>query len=137
MGSNPSTESNYKSAVSSKNKMQMLCMRCWTTTQRLQPERKSKHSSTESATNGGHWIRQSGPRPDSRLLRQTALEVLTRSARSDSPRKTRPERIPAKLRRRRRRTAAAAAAAWEEKREGGYALGLGLELCHKCFGLVS
>ncbi|KZV32059.1 hypothetical protein F511_31340 [Dorcoceras hygrometricum] len=32
-------------------------------------------------------LRQSGPRPDSRLLRQTALEVLTRSARSDSPRK--------------------------------------------------
>ncbi|KZV39765.1 hypothetical protein F511_08227 [Dorcoceras hygrometricum] len=32
-------------------------------------------------------IRQSGPRPDSRLLRQTALEVLTRSARSDSPRR--------------------------------------------------
>ncbi|KZV48680.1 phospholipase D epsilon [Dorcoceras hygrometricum] len=42
-------------------------------------------------------IRQSGPRPDPRLLRQTALEVLTRSARSDSPRKTRPEQIPAKL----------------------------------------
>ncbi|KZV18234.1 G-type lectin S-receptor-like serine/threonine-protein kinase [Dorcoceras hygrometricum] len=32
MGSNPSTESNYKSAISSKNRMQMLCMRCWTTT---------------------------------------------------------------------------------------------------------
>ncbi|KZV45742.1 hypothetical protein F511_35557 [Dorcoceras hygrometricum] len=32
-------------------------------------------------------IRQSGPRPDSRLLRQTALEVLTRSERSDSPRR--------------------------------------------------
>ncbi|KZV24039.1 hypothetical protein F511_43232 [Dorcoceras hygrometricum] len=32
MGSNPSTESNYKSAISSKNKMQMLCMICWTTT---------------------------------------------------------------------------------------------------------
>ncbi|KZV54717.1 hypothetical protein F511_41280 [Dorcoceras hygrometricum] len=34
---------------------------------------------------------------DPRLLRQTALEVLTRSARMDSPRKTRPEQIPAKL----------------------------------------
>ncbi|KZV45038.1 hypothetical protein F511_30199 [Dorcoceras hygrometricum] len=44
------------------------------------------------------------PPPDPRLLRQTALEVLTRSARSDSPRKTRTEQIPAKL-------AAAAAAA--------------------------
>ncbi|KZV37058.1 hypothetical protein F511_05298 [Dorcoceras hygrometricum] len=32
MGSNPSTKRNYKSAVNSKNKMQMLCMRCWTTT---------------------------------------------------------------------------------------------------------
>ncbi|KZV53537.1 inactive protein kinase [Dorcoceras hygrometricum] len=42
-------------------------------------------------------IRQSGPRLDPRFLRQTALEVLTRSARSDSPRKTRPEQIPAKL----------------------------------------
>ncbi|KZV38150.1 hypothetical protein F511_40355 [Dorcoceras hygrometricum] len=42
-------------------------------------------------------IRKSGPRPDPRLLCQTALEVLTRSARSDSPRKTRPEQIPAKL----------------------------------------
>ncbi|KZV17188.1 ER membrane protein complex subunit 3 [Dorcoceras hygrometricum] len=29
-------------------------------------------------------LRQSGPRPDPRLLRQTALEVLTRSARSDN-----------------------------------------------------
>ncbi|KZV35996.1 hypothetical protein F511_14513 [Dorcoceras hygrometricum] len=70
-------------------------------------------------------IRQSGPRPDLRLLRQTALEVLTRSARSDSPRKTRPEQIPAKL-------AAAAAAhgggGGGERREGREAcdlLGLG------------
>ncbi|KZV37622.1 putative disease resistance protein [Dorcoceras hygrometricum] len=55
-------------------------------------------------------IRQSGPRPDPRLLRQTALEVLTRSVRSDSPRKTRPEQIPAKL-----AATAAAAAAREEK----------------------
>ncbi|KZV45904.1 hypothetical protein F511_33938 [Dorcoceras hygrometricum] len=50
-------------------------------------------------------IRQSGPRPDSRLLRQTALEVLTRSARSDSPRKTRPERNSGEVGRRRQRTA--------------------------------
>ncbi|KZV06557.1 hypothetical protein F511_45960 [Dorcoceras hygrometricum] len=48
-------------------------------------------------------IRQSGPRPDPRLLRQTALEVLTRSARSDSPRKTRPERNSGEVGRRRRR----------------------------------
>ncbi|KZV57329.1 hypothetical protein F511_36003 [Dorcoceras hygrometricum] len=32
-------------------------------------------------------IRQSGPRPEGRLLRQPALEDLTRSARTDSPRK--------------------------------------------------
>ncbi|KZT76435.1 hypothetical protein F511_46540 [Dorcoceras hygrometricum] len=64
-------------------------------------------------------LRQSGPRPDSRLLRQTALEVLTRSARSDSPRKTRPERNSGEVGRRRRRTAAAAAAAVEREGEGG------------------
>ncbi|KZV30935.1 HNH endonuclease domain-containing protein [Dorcoceras hygrometricum] len=58
-------------------------------------------------------IRQSGPRPDPRLLRQTALEVLTRSARTDAPRKTRPEQIPAKL--------AAAAAVAAREREGGAA----------------
>ncbi|KZV53093.1 hypothetical protein F511_19764 [Dorcoceras hygrometricum] len=34
MGSNPSTESNYKTAVNSKNKMKMLCMRKETTAQR-------------------------------------------------------------------------------------------------------
>ncbi|KZV30927.1 galactose oxidase-like [Dorcoceras hygrometricum] len=34
MGSNPSTERNYKTAVNSKNKMQMLCMRKETTAQR-------------------------------------------------------------------------------------------------------
>ncbi|KZV24086.1 pentatricopeptide repeat-containing protein [Dorcoceras hygrometricum] len=34
MGSNPSTESNYKTAVNNKNKMQMLCMRKETTAQR-------------------------------------------------------------------------------------------------------
>ncbi|KZV26490.1 hypothetical protein F511_36606 [Dorcoceras hygrometricum] len=43
------------------------------------------------------YLRQSGPRPDPRIPCQTALEVLTRSARSDPPRKTRPEQIPAKL----------------------------------------
>ncbi|KZV45214.1 hypothetical protein F511_18536 [Dorcoceras hygrometricum] len=33
-------------------------------------------------------LRQSGPRPDPRLLRQAALEALTRSARTNTPRKT-------------------------------------------------
>ncbi|KZV42702.1 hypothetical protein F511_26807 [Dorcoceras hygrometricum] len=37
--------------------------------------------------------RQSGPRPEPRLLRQAALEALTNSARTDSPQKTRPETI--------------------------------------------
>ncbi|KZV50773.1 vacuolar-sorting receptor 6-like [Dorcoceras hygrometricum] len=41
--------------------------------------------------------RQSGPRPDPRLLRQAALEALTRSARTNTPRKTRPEQFPVKL----------------------------------------
>ncbi|KZV39249.1 hypothetical protein F511_28903 [Dorcoceras hygrometricum] len=38
---------------------------------------------------------------DPRLLRQAALEALTRSARTNTPRKTRPEQFPAKWRRRR------------------------------------
>ncbi|KZV28678.1 hypothetical protein F511_27272 [Dorcoceras hygrometricum] len=38
--------------------------------------------------------RQSGPRPDARLLRQPALEGLTRSARTDSPRQDLPEQFP-------------------------------------------
>ncbi|KZV57176.1 hypothetical protein F511_13411 [Dorcoceras hygrometricum] len=66
-----------------------------------------------------HQLRQSGPRPDSRLLRQTALEVLTRSARSDSPRKTRPEQIPAKLAAAGGGARRAAAAALGEERWGG------------------
>ncbi|KZV18286.1 hypothetical protein F511_24253 [Dorcoceras hygrometricum] len=42
-------------------------------------------------------LRQSGPRPDPRLLHQAALEALTRSARTNTPRKTRPEQFPAKF----------------------------------------
>ncbi|KZV29422.1 hypothetical protein F511_18690 [Dorcoceras hygrometricum] len=38
-------------------------------------------------TVGGGRLRQSGPRPKGRLLCQPALEGLTRSARTDSPRK--------------------------------------------------
>ncbi|KZV18668.1 hypothetical protein F511_40253 [Dorcoceras hygrometricum] len=37
--------------------------------------------------------RQSGPRPEPRLLRQAALEALTNSTRTDTPRKTRQETI--------------------------------------------
>ncbi|KZV22346.1 hypothetical protein F511_20443 [Dorcoceras hygrometricum] len=101
---------------------------------KVQPRRDLNGPHTKSKLNRSHHIsahtlmdfhtgktvkiRQSGPRPDPRLLRQTALEVLTRSARSDSPRKTRPERNSGEVgRRRRRRTAAAAAAV--ERGEGG------------------
>ncbi|KZV32842.1 U-box domain-containing protein [Dorcoceras hygrometricum] len=37
-------------------------------------------------TVGGGRLCQSGPRSEGRLLRQPALEILTRSARTDSPR---------------------------------------------------
>ncbi|KZV45913.1 hypothetical protein F511_27697 [Dorcoceras hygrometricum] len=47
-------------------------------------------------------LRQSGPRPDPRLLRQAALEALTRSARTDSPRRTGRKQISDDDRRRRR-----------------------------------
>ncbi|KZV26358.1 hypothetical protein F511_37991 [Dorcoceras hygrometricum] len=39
--------------------------------------------------------RQSGPRPETGFLRQTALEGLTRSTQTDSPRQDWPEQIPA------------------------------------------
>ncbi|KZV20668.1 U-box domain-containing protein 44-like [Dorcoceras hygrometricum] len=57
-------------------------------------------------TVGGGRLRQSGPRPKGRLLRQPALEGLTRSARTDSPRQVGQN----KFRRERRRRAPAAAA---------------------------
>ncbi|KZV55022.1 hypothetical protein F511_33766 [Dorcoceras hygrometricum] len=50
MWSNPSTESNYKTAVNNKNKMQMLCMQPGTTAEGYNQEREPKnsmHSSTE------------------------------------------------------------------------------------------
>ncbi|KZV49793.1 hypothetical protein F511_20373 [Dorcoceras hygrometricum] len=46
-------------------------------------------------------LRQSGPRPDPRLLRQAVLEALTRSARTDSPRRTGRKAISGDDRRRR------------------------------------
>ncbi|KZV32649.1 hypothetical protein F511_33423 [Dorcoceras hygrometricum] len=52
MGSNPSTESNYKTAVNSKNKMQMLCIRPGITAEGYNQEREPKnsmHSSTKAA----------------------------------------------------------------------------------------
>ncbi|KZT76279.1 hypothetical protein F511_46696 [Dorcoceras hygrometricum] len=61
-------------------------------------------------------LRQSGPRPDPRLLRQAALEAMTRSARTDSPRRIGRKQFFRRIRRRRRVAAAAAAA---RKRRGG------------------
>ncbi|KZV46839.1 hypothetical protein F511_30196 [Dorcoceras hygrometricum] len=52
----------------------------------------------------GYLPAPEGPRPDVRLLRQPALEGLTRSARTDSPRRSGRNEFPAKR--------AATAAAW-------------------------
>ncbi|KZV50758.1 hypothetical protein F511_26373 [Dorcoceras hygrometricum] len=56
-------------------------------------------------------LRQSGPRPDPRLLRQAALEALTRSARTDSPRRTGRKQFSGDNRRRRERGKEGAASA--------------------------
>ncbi|KZV52071.1 small conductance mechanosensitive ion channel family [Dorcoceras hygrometricum] len=53
-------------------------------------------------TVGGGRLRQSGPRPEWRLLRQPALEDLTRSARTDSPRQVGRNNFQRERRRRRR-----------------------------------
>ncbi|KZV16963.1 hypothetical protein F511_31532 [Dorcoceras hygrometricum] len=72
---------------------------------------------------GNHGGSGSRPRPDTRLLRQPALEGLTRSARTDSPRKIGRNNF--------RRTAAAAATSGggggvrREREEAPFALGLG------------
>ncbi|KZV37011.1 hypothetical protein F511_17271 [Dorcoceras hygrometricum] len=56
---------------------------CWRLGAWLRPvSRGNRHF-----TVGGGRLRQSGPRPEGKLLRQPALEGLTRSARTDSPRK--------------------------------------------------
>ncbi|KZV13656.1 hypothetical protein F511_45179 [Dorcoceras hygrometricum] len=58
-------------------------------------------------------LRQSDRRPDPRLLRQAALEPLTRSARTDSPRRTgRKQFTGDDRRRRRRRTVGGGGGAW-------------------------
>ncbi|KZV51016.1 hypothetical protein F511_33432 [Dorcoceras hygrometricum] len=58
--------------------------------------------------------RQSGPRPEPRLLCQPALEAMTNSARTDSPRRIGRNEF------RRLEAAAAAAAVCVERRGGGY-----------------
>ncbi|KZV54004.1 ABC transporter C family member 14 [Dorcoceras hygrometricum] len=110
MGSNPSTESNNTTEITARNKMQVLCMRRQGTKESSTHKgaKELKHSSKNHrghtlATDCGS-LRQSGPRPDPRFLRQAALEALTRSVRTDSPQKTRPERFLQK-----RRTAAGGA----------------------------
>ncbi|KZV19903.1 formin-like protein 7 [Dorcoceras hygrometricum] len=60
-------------------------------------------------TVGGGRLRQSGPRPDGRLLRQRALEGLTRSARTDSPRQVGRNKFRRERRRRLLRRGGAAA----------------------------
>ncbi|KZV55424.1 hypothetical protein F511_28505 [Dorcoceras hygrometricum] len=69
-------------------------------------------------TVGGGRLRQSGPRPEGRLLGQPALEVLTRSAWTDSPHQVGRNKF--------RRSKAAAAAAAFERGEGAALLMLGL-----------
>ncbi|KZV35824.1 hypothetical protein F511_18298 [Dorcoceras hygrometricum] len=54
-------------------------------------------------TVGGGRLRQSGPRPEARLLRQPALEGLTRSAWTDSPRQVGRNKFRRERRRRRRK----------------------------------
>ncbi|KZV18417.1 hypothetical protein F511_19193 [Dorcoceras hygrometricum] len=72
--------------------------------------------------------RQSGPRPDPRLLRQAALEVLTISARTDSPRRTGRKKFSGdeRQRRRRRRVGGGGGGGVFEERKGRLVLGLGL-----------
>ncbi|KZV20443.1 hypothetical protein F511_13441 [Dorcoceras hygrometricum] len=71
-------------------------------------------------------LRQSGPRPDPRLLRQAALEALTRSARTDSPRRVGRKQISGDNGRRRRRcTAGGGGGVW---RGGEGRLSLGIQL---------
>ncbi|KZV35360.1 hypothetical protein F511_31782 [Dorcoceras hygrometricum] len=59
--------------------------------------------SAVSYSTSSHYgsLRQSGPRPDPRLLRQAALEELTRSARTDSPHRTGRKQFSGDNRRRR------------------------------------
>ncbi|KZV55495.1 hypothetical protein F511_35070 [Dorcoceras hygrometricum] len=76
---------------------------CWRLGAWLRPvSRGNRHF-----TVGGGRLRQSGPRPEGRLLRQSALEGLTRSAQTETPRKVGRN----KFRRRRRK----AAVIWERR----------------------
>ncbi|KZV47999.1 hypothetical protein F511_22232 [Dorcoceras hygrometricum] len=64
---------------------------CWRLGAWLRPvSRGNRHF-----TVGGGRLRQSGPRPEGRLLRHPTLEGLTRSARTETPRKVCRNKIPA------------------------------------------
>ncbi|KZV51677.1 Tau class glutathione S-transferase [Dorcoceras hygrometricum] len=78
----------------------LLATRAW-----LRPDSRGNRHFT---VDGGR-LRQSGPRPDTRLLRQPALEGLTRSTRTDSPRRVGRNRF-------RQLKAATAAACLERRR---------------------
>ncbi|KZV36537.1 hypothetical protein F511_21886 [Dorcoceras hygrometricum] len=71
-------------------------------------------------------LRQSGPRPDPKLLRQAALEALTRSARTDSPRRIGRKQISGDDRRRRRHVGGGGGGVFERGRRRFWCLGLGL-----------
>ncbi|KZV18827.1 hypothetical protein F511_18752 [Dorcoceras hygrometricum] len=80
------------------SKMVFSQLPCWRLGAWLRPvSRGNRHF-----TVGGGRLRQSGPRPEGRLLRQPALEGLTRSARTDSPRKVGRNKFRRGRRRRRR-----------------------------------
>ncbi|KZV13605.1 hypothetical protein F511_45232 [Dorcoceras hygrometricum] len=68
-------------------------------------------------------LRQSGPRPDPRLLRQAALEALTRSAQTNSPRQTGRKQFSGDDRRRRRRRRVGGGGGVFEERRGRLILG--------------
>ncbi|KZV49709.1 hypothetical protein F511_30041 [Dorcoceras hygrometricum] len=78
----------------------------------LAAEEQKIHGRETINTNCGR-NHQSGPRPETRLLRQPALEGLTRSARTDSPRRIGRKRFYGEA------AAAAAAAAAACREEGG------------------
>ncbi|KZV56839.1 ankyrin repeat-containing protein-like [Dorcoceras hygrometricum] len=74
------------------------------------PNNTNQEKNTRSSLNCGRY-RQSGPRPETRLLGQPALEGLTRSARTDSPRRIGRKQFSGEDGRRRWRRVEAAAAA--------------------------
>ncbi|KZV57360.1 hypothetical protein F511_27371 [Dorcoceras hygrometricum] len=81
-------------------------------------------------------LRQSGPRTDLRFLRQAALEALTRSARTDSPRLTGRKPISGDDRRRRRRVGGGGGGGLFERGRRRWCLGFRVMRAH-AFNQVS